>query len=125
MLQLPEAEVFQAIGQIVVEFPVLECESCARAVLQWLAENQIEGKLLRLKTRRKREVFMTSDRYSLSESITENGTHYGVEVFGRVFDNLSAGGLARGVWLRDFHCPSEQFIVEELVSFENESSPGA
>lgn len=125
MRQLSESEVFQAISQIVAEFPVLECELCARAVLQWLKENEVEGKLLRLRTKRKREVFITRDRRSPNESITENGTHYGVEVFGRVFDNLSAGGLTSEAWLRDFHCPSEQFIVEELVSFEKEASPEA
>ncbi|MFN6515652.1 MAG: papain fold toxin domain-containing protein [Nostoc sp. CreGUA01] len=48
--------------------------------------------------------------------MTENGTHYGIEVLGRVFDNLSAEGMTREDWLRDFHCPSEQFIIEELES---------
>jgi hypothetical protein len=52
-----------------------------------------------------------------NESITTNGKHYGVEVRGRVFDNLSVQGMRREDWLNDFHCQSEQFIVEELGEF--------
>ncbi|WAN68893.1 hypothetical protein BJP36_41760 [Moorena producens JHB] len=31
-----------------------------------------------------------------------------------VFDNLARDGMSREDWLNDFHCPSEEFIVEEL-----------
>lgn len=84
--------------------------------MQFLKEGGISGKILRLKTKRRNEVFITSDRYSSDESITENGTHYGVEVFGKVFDNLSAEGLAREDWVNDFHCLSNQFVLDELPS---------
>ena len=47
-------------------------------------------------------------------SVTENGVHYGVEVFGLVFDNLSIYGLPRNEWIGDFDCPSGQFRVDEL-----------
>ncbi|MFH7024728.1 MAG: papain fold toxin domain-containing protein [Heteroscytonema crispum UTEX LB 1556] len=116
MSQLSPEEIYQAIGKIVANFPLLECDKCAIAVMQWVAENEIEGKIIRLKTKRRNEVFIASDRWNPNESITENGTHYGVEVLGRVFDNLSTEGMAREDWLRDFHCPSEKFIVEELES---------
>jgi hypothetical protein len=114
--RLSEAEIFKEIGRIAFAFPLLECDKCAIAIMQWLSENRIEGKILRLKTKRRSEVFITSDRYGPEESITENGIHYGVEVFGKVFDNLSANGLSRATWLKSFHCRSEQFIVEELDS---------
>ncbi|MEH2066502.1 MAG: papain fold toxin domain-containing protein [Nostoc sp.] len=114
MSQLSQEEVYYAISTIVVKFPLLECDKCAKAVMQWLAKNSIEGRIIQLKTKRRNEVFITSNRCNPNESITENGTHYGVEVLGRVFDNLSTEGMTREDWLRDFHCPSEQFVFEEL-----------
>jgi hypothetical protein len=114
--QLSQEEVYYAISAIVVKFPLLECDKCAKAVMQWLAKNSIKGRIIKLRTKRRNEVFITSNRWNFNESITENGTHYGVEVLGRVFDNLSPEGMTREDWLGDFHCPSEQFIVEELES---------
>jgi hypothetical protein len=114
--RLSEEEILQKVAQITIRFPLLECDKCAIAIMQWLSENGIEGKILRLKTKRRSEVFITSDRHMPNESITENGTHYGVEVLGKVFDNLSTDGLSRADWLKSFHCPSERFIVDELDS---------
>lgn len=107
-------EVYREISKIVVNFPLLECDKCAVAVMQWLNENGIKGKILQLKTKRRNEIFITSNRWNLQESITENGTHYSVEVFGRVFNNLSTEGLSKEDWFKDFHCPSEQLVVTEL-----------
>lgn len=119
-----QEEVWQNISQIVAGYPLLECSRCAISVMEWLKANGIEGKILRLKTKRRSEVFIISDwrsqreahRYGSNESITENGIHYGVEVFGKVFDNLSTEGLSREAWLNDFHSRSNQFIVDELTS---------
>ena len=52
----------------------------------------------------------------MSDSITENGTHYGVEVLGLVFDNLSEYGLSRVEWIADFNCRSGRFTIDELES---------
>ncbi|MFM7573238.1 MAG: papain fold toxin domain-containing protein, partial [Snowella sp.] len=41
------------------------------------------------------------------------GKHYGVEVKGLVFDNLSPHGMTKEDWLKDFHCQSEEFILKE------------
>jgi arsenate reductase-like glutaredoxin family protein len=116
-----DEEVYREIGTIVNQYDILECDRCAKAVLKWLAENGIVGKLLKLKTRY-REEFILSTRLErrgegVNESITTNGTHYGVEVRGRVFDNLSTEGLFREDWVSDFSCRRGEFIVEELDSF--------
>jgi len=50
----------------------------------------------------------------VNHAITENGTHYGVEVYGLVFDNLSLDGLPRDEWIKDFNCPSGKFVIDEL-----------
>jgi Papain fold toxin 2 len=102
------------VGQIVVMFPLLECAQCATAVMLWLEPQGIPYQLLRLKTRRRSDLFIISNRIVSGESITENGVHYGVEVLGRVFDNLSVTGLERSDWLQDFHCRSGGFIIEEI-----------
>lgn len=54
---------------------------------------------MRLRTKRRSEVFITSCRVDGNESITENGTHYGVGVMGKVFNNLSDEGLLYDEWI--------------------------
>jgi hypothetical protein len=34
---------------------------------------------------------------------------------GKVFDNLSAKGLSREDWIKDFDCLSGSFVVDELT----------
>ena len=111
-----QEEIWQAIGRITINFPLLECDKCALTIMRWLKKRGIEAKILRLRTKRRSENFITSHRYGLDESITENGTHYGVEVMGKVFDNLSAEGLSREDWIKDFSCLSGSFIVDELTT---------
>ena len=65
------------------------------------------------KTRYHDQDYLISDRGGSDRSITINGKHYGVEVRGRVFDNLSPQGMTRDDWLKDFHCQSEEFIITE------------
>ncbi len=107
-------EVWRRVGLVTVTYPLLECDRCAIAVARWLERWKVDYKILRLRTKRRREIFITSDRHGSGESITENGTHYGVEVMGRVFDNLSVQGLAREDWIKDFRCLSGQFVVDEM-----------
>jgi Papain fold toxin 2 len=109
-------DIYREIGEIVSQFRNLECDKCAIAVMVWLKDNGIKGKILHLRTKRRNDFFIISDRYSLSESITDNGNHYGVEVLGLVFDNLSAQGLPREQWINDFSCRSGGFDVRELDS---------
>jgi len=111
-----QEEIWQAVGRITANYPLLECDKCALAVMRWLTKHGIEGKTLRLRTKRRSETFITSNRYGLDESITENGTHYGVEVMGKVFDNLSAEGLPPEEWIKDFNCLSGAFMIDELTS---------
>jgi predicted ATP-grasp superfamily ATP-dependent carboligase len=116
MSQLSDDDIYQEVGKIVANFRILECYECAQAVMQWLAENNIERKVVIIKNKKRKEYFILSTRLEqrgISDSITENGKHYGVEVRGRIFDNLSNNGLTREDWLNDFHCPSEQFIIED------------
>ena len=116
MSQLSNEEIFQEVGNIVENFQLLECFECAQAVMRWLKENSIDGTVIKIRNKKRKEYFILSTRLEnrgVYESITLNGLHYGVEVCGRVFDNLSTDGMLREDWIDDFHCPSEQFIIEE------------
>ncbi len=114
MSQVSIEEIYQKIAKISSQFSNLECDKCAIALIVWLDDNGIERKILKLRTKKRNDFFIISNRYTSSESITDNGIHYGVEVFGLVFDNLSWQGLARDEWINDFSCPSGGFYVEEL-----------
>lgn len=109
-----DEEIWKKAKKIADSYPILECDKCAIALFQWAEARGITGVLLRLRTRRRTEVFITSQRYGAEESITENGTHYGVEIRGRVFDNLGGEGLTRNDWLADFDCISGRFVIEEI-----------
>jgi Papain fold toxin 2 len=114
------ADVEKAIGNLVVRFPLLHCEECAKTLKRWLKQRTIPGKIWRLSTQYDDEDFILSDRLEqqgCSESITENGVHYGVEVYGKIFDNLSRQGLSPEDWVQDFTSLSNQFKVEVIEEF--------
>lgn len=115
--QMSDEEIYQQIAQIAGKYKLLECAECATAVKQWLKANQINGIHLKLKLLG-RGLFIVSQRWQEGRTpITQNGTHYGIEVRGKVFDNLSTYGLTREEWLADFDCPSGKFIIEEIENF--------
>lgn len=114
------AELYEAIGNIVLRFPLLHCQECANTLKSWLKQRQVPGKLWRLSTRYDNEDFILSDRQQqqgCSESITENGVHYGIEVYGKIFDNLSSFGLSPEDWVNDFSSFSNEFEVEVIEEF--------
>ncbi|MGB3759526.1 MAG: papain fold toxin domain-containing protein [Rivularia sp. (in: cyanobacteria)] len=117
MTSLSDEEIYREVGKITAKFELYKCEECAKAVMLWLQENDIQGKVILIRTKKRKEYYILStrlERRGINESITLNGKHYGVEVRGLVFDNLSTEGLIREYWIKDFYCPSEQFIIEEL-----------
>jgi len=96
---------------------MLECVDCAKAILRWLDQHGIPCKILKLKTRYGEDYILSTrlEQLGITESITINGQHYGIEVYGKVFDNLSEQGLSREEWIKDFQCHSGKFILIELA----------
>ncbi len=83
----PQA-IWNELSQIVIHYSLLEWDKCAIALMQWLNTQNIPGKILKLKTKRRSDLYIVSDhivsdRITANQSITENGTHYGVEVLGK------------------------------------------
>jgi hypothetical protein len=114
------AQIHQAIGNLVIRFPLLHCQECAKTLKQWLKQRKIPGKLWRLSTIYDNEDFILSNRLEKQgcfETITENGVHYGVEVFGKIFDNLSRQGLYPDDWIKDFTSLSNEFKIEVIEEF--------
>jgi Papain fold toxin 2 len=114
------ADLHEAIGNLVIQFPLLHCVECASTLKRWLKQRGVSGKLWRLSTRYDPEDFILSDRVEqqgYSESITENGAHYGIEVYGKNFDNLSRQGLAPDHWVKDFTSLSNEFNAEVIEEF--------
>jgi Papain fold toxin 2 len=80
----------------------------------------ISGRVWRISTRNDDDDFIVSDRLEqqgISDAITENGIHYGVEVRGKVFDNLSKQGLPLQEWQHDFHSQFDEFDVTLIEEF--------
>ncbi len=106
------AELHEAISNLVIQFPLLHCLECASILKRWLKQRGVSGKLWRLSTRYDTEDFILSDQLEqqgYSESITENGAHYGVKVYEKIFDNLSREGLSPNNWVKDFTSLSNEF----------------
>ena len=114
------AEIHQAIGNLVIRFPLLHYQECAKTLKQWLKQRKIPGNLWRLSTIYDNEDFILSyrlEKQGCFETITENGVHYGVEVFGKIFDNLSRQGLYPDDWIQDFTSLSNEFKIEVIEEF--------
>jgi Papain fold toxin 2 len=53
-------QLYEAIGNLVIRFPLLHCEECASTLQEWLKQRGIPGKLWRLSTRYDDEDFILS-----------------------------------------------------------------
>jgi Papain fold toxin 2 len=107
-----DEDIFLAVGTITRQFPLLKCHECAIAIKHWLTRRNIPSKVWKISTRYADEDFILSnrlERQGIIASITDNGVHYGVEVYGQVFDNLSPQGMAIEDWVREFHSLSDEF----------------
>lgn len=107
-------EVFLALGTLTRQFPLLKCHECVLAMRAWLVRRGIPSKIWKISTRYDNEDFILSDRLErqgVTDSITDNGVHYGLEVRGKIFDNLSPEGLSLESWIKDFHSMSDEFDV--------------
>ncbi|MBE9228898.1 hypothetical protein IQ264_26145 [Phormidium sp. LEGE 05292] len=110
-------EIFRQISYIIEQFKVLECAECAEAIKEWLKYNRINGTLIKISPLDKAD-FILSERWDGGRStISQNGLHYGIEVRGKVFDNLSLTGLSREEWIADFYCAIGEFTIEEIEKF--------
>jgi len=114
--QLSDEEIYQEVGKIVREFELYKCDECATAIMQWLKENSINGRIVKIQTAYGEDYIISIrlENQGITDSITLNGIYYGVEVKDRIFDNLSTEGLTQEDWLKDFQCPGGEFLIDYL-----------
>ncbi|NJS12519.1 MAG: hypothetical protein HC789_20140 [Microcoleus sp. CSU_2_2] len=62
MSYLSNLEVYREIGKIVSQFKILECDRCAAAIMEWLEQQGIQGKILRMRTKYRDEDYIISER---------------------------------------------------------------
>lgn len=107
------------MSKIISQFWLYQCNEAVQAVVEGLETRDMKGTILRIKTKYDEEDYILSQRLEsqgIRESITLNGQHYGIEVQGLVFDNLSVTGITREDWLKDFQSISGKFIIIEFDS---------
>lgn len=115
--QLSDEEIYQQVANILGQFKLLECNECAEAIKKWLKANGINGIHLKISPLDKAD-FILSERWDGGRAtISQNGIHYGIEVRGKVFDNLSPIGVSREDWIADFYCGIGEFIIQEVDKF--------
>lgn len=109
-----DAEIHQRLSTIAAQYEIFQCQECAEAMKRWLVAQKIEGVLIRLRAYDGN--FIISERTGGDVAISQNGFHYGVEVRGKIFDNLPMTGLAKQVWLNDFDCIGGFEVIETQFS---------
>ncbi|MDF5715671.1 MAG: papain fold toxin domain-containing protein [Rhizonema sp. NSF051] len=50
MSQLSDEEIVWEIGKIIAKFDLYQCDECATAVMQWLKENRVKGRIIKIQT---------------------------------------------------------------------------
>ncbi len=106
-----DQEIHEKVFSIASRYGIFQCQACADEIQQWLQKRGIHGVSIKITTRM--NDFMISERVGSHTTITQNGCHYGVEVRGKVFDNLPQTGIPKQDWLDDFECIGG-FDVEEI-----------
>ncbi|MCX6044777.1 MAG: hypothetical protein NT075_06655 [Chloroflexi bacterium] len=103
-------EIYKSLTEIANTYGIFQCQACANEMQQWLVNHNINGVYIRISTHASN--FIVSERVGGYTTITENGIHYGIEVYGQVFDNLPNTGISRQAWLNDFECIGDFEVVE-------------
>jgi hypothetical protein len=50
MNRLSDEEIYQEVGKITATFGLYKCDECAKAVMLWLQEHDIEGRIIKIQT---------------------------------------------------------------------------
>jgi len=103
-------EIHEYLTDIVKKYGIFQCQACANDMQRWLEKHNVSGN--RIKISAYTSDFIVSERVGGHITITKNGIHYGIEVRGKVFDNLPNTGISRQAWLNDFDCIDGFEIIE-------------
>ncbi|NJK73726.1 MAG: hypothetical protein HC849_09760 [Oscillatoriales cyanobacterium RU_3_3] len=115
--------VFQEVVRIASGFGIFDCIPCARAIKEFLVEQRVQGKHIKLDTGSQDPLYGRIYDDSIGELIATTGHHEGVavEIEGEeiVVDNIHSEGIPRSVWLQNLYSPilevGREFQVTEKM----------
>ncbi len=115
--------VFQEVVRIASGFGIFDCIPCARAIKEFLVEQGVQGKHIKLDTGSQDPLYGRIYDDSLGELIATTGHHEGVvvEIEGDeiIVDNIHSKGIPRSVWMQNLYSPilevGREFHVTEKM----------
>ncbi|MCL1467641.1 papain fold toxin domain-containing protein [Argonema galeatum] len=115
--------VFQEVVRIASGFGIFDCIPCARVIKEFLVEQGVQGKHIKLDTGSQDPLYGRIYDDSVGELIATTGHHEGVvvEIEGEeiVVDNIHPEGIPRSVWMQNLYSPilevGREFQVTEKM----------
>ena len=115
--------VFQEVVRIAIGFGIFDCIPCARAIKEFLVEQGVQGKQIKLDTGSQDPLYGRIYDDSVGELIATTGHHEGVvvEIEGEeiMVDNIHSEGIPRSVWMQNLYSPilevGREFQVTEKM----------
>lgn len=115
--------VFQEVVRIAIGFGIFDCIPCARAIKEFLVEQGVQGKHIKLDTGSQDPLYGRIYDDSVGELIATTGHHEGVvvEIEGEeiMVDNIHSEGIPRSVWMQNLYSPilevGREFQVTEKM----------
>jgi len=106
------ASVCQQVIRIASGFGIFDCIPCARAIKEFLVDQKIPGKHIKLDTGSQDPLYGRIYDDSVGELIATTGHHEGViiKIDGQeiVFDNIHPPGILRSVWMQNLYSPIQE-----------------
>ncbi|MBL1209137.1 papain fold toxin domain-containing protein [Geminocystis sp. GBBB08] len=106
-------QIRQQIVKIATQFSIFQCQECANQIEQFLRENKLNGKRIKLNTGNSEVPYGNIYHEGLQQNISTNGHHQGICVIINseelVFDNIHHQGIPKEIWLNNFYCPIKDF----------------
>ncbi|GAB4206823.1 MAG: hypothetical protein Fur006_64240 [Coleofasciculaceae cyanobacterium] len=103
----------QQITEVASRFQIFQCQQCAEAIKQFLIEQEIPGKQIKLYTGSAEDPYSNIYHEILQQTIATNGQHQGIAVkIGQeelIFDNIDCQGIPRKTWLNNLYYPIKDF----------------
>jgi RHS repeat-associated protein len=99
--------IFEKLTKVASKYSELfTCKECAADLVKTLKKEGVSGEILDIKTNGNKGMALNIWSDSANAVISFNGTHRGVLVEGKVFDNLHPNGIGYEEWLKDLRSPT-------------------
>ena len=90
---------------------VFKCKECAADIIKALKKEGLSGEVININTGSSKGMAGNIWSDKAQKVISTNGTHRGILVEGKVFDNLNPNGVKYDDWIKDLHTPTNNLNV--------------